>query len=83
MTQRWVDTLRNCEKLAVMLRRFDELGVLRVSEANLAATQLNWLVMGEPVNRAMHLGDEAARMSDAEIERHVAAALATFLDGVG
>lgn len=70
-------------KLAFILRTFAELGVLRVTDAELAATQLNWLVMGEPINRAMHLGDEAARMGDEEISEHVWAALSTFLDGVG
>ena len=70
-------------KLAVILRTFAELGVLRVTDAERAATQLNWLVMGEPINRAMHLGDEAARMGDEEISEHVWAALSTFLDGVG
>jgi len=70
-------------KIASMLRTFTELGSLNVTDADQAATQLNWLVMGEPINRAMHLGDEATRMSDAEIGRHVAAALGTFLDGVG
>ena len=74
---------KSIAKLATMLRTLTELEVLHVSDAELAATQLNWLVMGEPINRAMHLGDEAARMSDAEIERHVATALDTFLDGVG
>lgn len=70
-------------KIATMLRSFDELGLLQVSNADLAATQLNWLVMGEPMNRAMHLGDAVARMSEAEIEKHVAAAVDTFLEGVG
>jgi len=70
-------------KLAAILRTFAELGVLRVTDAELAATQLNWLVMGEPINRAMHLGDEAARMGDEEISEHVWVALSTFLDGVG
>jgi AcrR family transcriptional regulator len=68
-------------KLAGILRAFSDRGVLRVVDADLAATQLNWLVMGEPVNRAMHLGDEAAKMSDAEIELQVGAALDTFLGG--
>jgi len=67
------------EKLATTLRRFDELGKLRVPDPDLAASQLNWLVMGEPLNRAMLLGDGAARMDDAAIERHVEAALDVFL----
>ena len=51
-------------------------------DAEVAATQLNWLVMGEPINRAMLLGDEAAAMSDSEIEQHVEAALDLFLPSV-
>lgn len=73
---------RAIAKIATMLRSFDELGLLQVSNAYLAATQLNWLVMGEPINRAMHLGDQAAKMTEAEIKVHVTAALDTFLDGV-
>lgn len=69
-------------KLAAILQSFSELGTLHVPDADRAATHLNWLVMGEPINRAMHLGDEAAALSDAEIERHVAAALDTFLPSV-
>lgn len=68
--------------LAAILRRFSELSVLRVPDAERAATHLNWLVMGEPVNRAMLLGDDAARLEDAEIDRHVDAALDTFLPSV-
>jgi hypothetical protein len=69
-------------KLAALLRALDGLGVMEVSDPERAAIQLNWLVMGEPLNRAMLLGDEAAAMNGAEIERHVAAAVDVFLRGV-
>jgi len=69
-------------KIATLLRTFSDLGTLKVADCERAATQLNWLVMGEPSNRAMHLGDEAAKLGDEEIASHVAAALDTFLDGI-
>ncbi|GAB2500105.1 TetR/AcrR family transcriptional regulator [Nocardiopsis aegyptia] len=68
--------------LAAILRRCSDLALLRVADAERAATHLNWLVMGEPVNRAMLLGDDAAYMDDAEIGRHVDDALDTFLPSV-
>ena len=74
---------RAISKIAEILSDFSERGALQVSDTELAATQLNWLVMGEPINRAMHLGDEAAQMTATEIDKHVTAALATFFDGVG
>ncbi len=69
------------EKLAAMLRQFDAAGSLEVADPDSAAVHLNWLVMGDPINRAMHLGEEAAAMSDSEIERHVSAALDAFFHG--
>lgn len=68
--------------LAGVLRAADERGLLRLADSRAGATQLNWLVMGEPVNRAMFLGDDAAMSAD-EIAEHVAAAVALFLDGCG
>ncbi|WP_306371112.1 TetR/AcrR family transcriptional regulator [Nocardiopsis sp. CC223A] len=73
---------RAITSLAAILRALADLAILRVPDPELAATHLNWLVMGEPVNRAMLLGDEAARLSGAEVERHVEAALDTFLPSV-
>lgn len=68
--------------LAATLRALDDLAVLRVPDPELSATHLNWLVMGEPVNRAMLLGDAAAHLGEDEIDRHVQAALDTFLPSV-
>lgn len=69
------------EKLAAMLRQFDAAGTLHVGDPDSAAVHLNWLVMGEPINRAMHLGEDEAAMSDEDIDRHVEAALDTFFGG--
>lgn len=66
--------------LAGILRELDANGLLRVPEPAAAATQLNWLVMGEPVNAAMLLGEDAAP-SPVEQRRHVARALDVFLAG--
>ncbi len=57
-------------------------GALRPVDAEQAATQLNWLVMGEPINRAMLLGDAAA-LSPAQIPAHVEAALDMFFAAYG
>lgn len=69
-------------ELAGILARLDGLGALRIAEPERAATQLNWLVMGEPVNRAMLLGDEAAR-DGLDIAGHVESALDVFLAAYG
>lgn len=63
--------------LADELVRLEAAGVLAVPDPVSAATQLNWLVMGEPVNRAMLLGDGAI-LTPAQIEEHVAEAVAVF-----
>lgn len=57
-------------------------GVLDLADPQNAATQLNWLVMGEPVNRAMFLGEGATPTAD-EIADHVAAAVGVFLASYG
>lgn len=49
-----------------------ERGLLAVPDPGRAAEQFNWLVMGEPLNRAMLLGD-AAIPGRAELLRHARA----------
>lgn len=60
---------------------FDNLagdGVLRTEDPHLAATQFNWLVMAEPLNRAMLIGiDETP--ATAELDRYADDAVRTFL----
>lgn len=53
-------------------------GLLQFDDAAETAAQLNWLLMGEPINRVMLLGNDAIP-GEAEINRHTKAAIATFL----
>ena len=41
----------------VNLQRWADRNLLSISDAMAAATQFNWLVMGEPVNQAMFNAD--------------------------
>jgi hypothetical protein len=52
--------------------------LLHFSDATVAASQFNWLVMADPVNRVMMLGN-AAIPTKQEISRHAETAIATFL----
>jgi AcrR family transcriptional regulator len=69
---------RAVEALAGHVARLDGLGWLAVADARGAAGYLNWLVMGEPVNRAMLLGDEDLPDADA-VQGHCAEAVRIFL----
>ncbi|MFJ4166648.1 TetR/AcrR family transcriptional regulator [Microbacterium sp. NPDC089698] len=66
------------EVLAELLAGIAATGALEIADPVAAATQLNWLVMGEPINRAMLLGDDAI-LTRAEIEEHVEGAVDVFL----
>jgi len=53
-----------------------------VDDANLAASQFNWLVMSAPLNQAMLLGrDDTA--SKREVERYADDGVRTFLAAYG
>jgi AcrR family transcriptional regulator len=64
--------------LAAMLKRLADRGLLAIDDPGVAASQFNWLIMGEPLNRAMLLGDEAIP-KPAELRRHAAAGVRMFL----
>lgn len=67
--------------LQAMAAAFEPLagkGLLRFDDAMMAASQLNWLLLGDPVNRVMMLGNDAIP-GPQEIRRQAAAAVATFL----
>lgn len=63
--------------LAAALRRWTDRGLLMLDEPMVAATQFNWLVMGDPVNRAMFFG--AVHLSASEQERHLTQSIQVFL----
>jgi TetR/AcrR family transcriptional regulator, mexJK operon transcriptional repressor len=57
-------------------------GRLAVDDPNVAASQFNWLIMGEPLNRAILLGDEAIP-KPAKLRRHAAEGVRMFLAAYG
>ena len=73
---------RSISRLAAACAHYTRLGQLRVDDARGAASFFNWLVMGEPVNDAMLLGDTAFRKP---IERaaHASEAVRIFLAAYG
>jgi TetR/AcrR family transcriptional repressor of mexJK operon len=68
--------------LAVLFERWADRGLLAIDNPAVAASQFNWLIMGEPLNRAMLLGDEAIP-KPAELRRHAAAGVRLFLASYG
>ncbi|GAA1806073.1 TetR/AcrR family transcriptional regulator [Agromyces neolithicus] len=69
-------------RLAAMFERLAERGLLHVDDATAAATAFNWLVMGEPLNRAMLLGDAAIPSHDHR-RSQVRTAVRVFLAAYG
>jgi TetR/AcrR family transcriptional regulator, mexJK operon transcriptional repressor len=68
--------------LSVAFARWTEQGLLRVPDAQVAASHFNWLIMAEPVNRAMLLGD-AAVPGPAALQRHAREAVRVFIAAYG
>lgn len=67
---------------ATILERLAESGLLKIDNPKTAASHFNWLVMSEPLNRAMLLGDEAIP-KPAALRRHVAESVRVFLAAYG
>jgi TetR/AcrR family transcriptional regulator, mexJK operon transcriptional repressor len=67
--------------LAATLRRWADSGFLMLDEPMIAATQFNWLVMGDPVNRAMFFG--GVHLSAIEQQRHLTQSVRVFLAAYG
>jgi len=68
--------------LAAAFAGWAEQGLLCVPNAQVAASSFNWLVMGEPVNRAMLLGD-AAVPGPVVLRRHAKEAVRVFMAAYG
>ena len=64
--------------MGALFETLREDGLLAFDDTDETASQLNWLLMGEPINRVMMLGNDAIPAA-AEIKRHTGAAIATFL----
>ena len=73
--QRTLDTLASC------FQRLAERGLLRVDDPAIAASQFAFLVLGEPLDRAMFRSGEAARPAD--LDRYANEAVRTFLAAYG
>ncbi len=69
---------RTIDELTSVFRRLGERGLLRVEDPARAASDFNWLIMSEPINRAMLLGDYAAP-STTSIDAWADHAVRTFL----
>lgn len=69
---------RAVDALTELLKAARRRGLITLTDPRSAASQLNWLVMGEPVNDAMLLGDSAVP-STRQRRAHVRRAVATFL----
>jgi TetR/AcrR family transcriptional repressor of mexJK operon len=63
--------------LAAALRRWAEGGLLTMDDPMVAATQFNWLVMGDPINHAMFYG--SVELSESNRERHLRQSVYVFL----
>jgi TetR/AcrR family transcriptional regulator, mexJK operon transcriptional repressor len=68
--------------MASLFERLSERGVLAIDDPAVAASQFNWLIMGEPLNRVMLLGDGAIP-KPAALRRHAAAGVLVFLASYG
>lgn len=68
--------------MATMFRRLADRGLLQIDDAALAASHFNWLVMSEPLNQAMLLGD-AAIPEPAALRRYAADGVRAFLAAYG
>ncbi len=73
---------RTIAALAAAFERLADRGVLKLDDPQLAATHFNWLIMSDPVNRAMLLG-EAESPTRADLDRYADAGVRVFLAAYG
>jgi AcrR family transcriptional regulator len=69
---------RAIASIAAVIQQLHERGLLSVDDPAIAASQFNWLVMGEPLNRAMLLG-AAGVPTATELDSQAANAVRVFL----
>jgi AcrR family transcriptional regulator len=68
--------------MAAMFQNLADRGLLRIEDAEAAAAHFNWLVMSQPLNQAMLLGD-AGIPKPAALRRFAAAGVRVFLAAYG
>jgi AcrR family transcriptional regulator len=68
--------------MAIAFRRLADRGLLTIDDEAEAASHFNWLVMAQPLNQAMLLGD-AGIPKPAALRSHAAAAVDMFLAAYG
>ena len=73
---------RAIASIARVLEHLAARNLLTIDDPKTAASHLNWLVMSDPLNRAMLLGDEAIP-KQAALRRHAAECVRVFLAAYG
>ena len=73
---------RAIASLAQTFKRLAARGLLVIDDPLIAASHFNWLVMSEPLNKAMLLGDKAIP-KPAALRRHAAEGVRVFLAAYG
>lgn len=68
--------------LTQALSRWTDRGLLDIADPAAAASHFNWLILGEPVNNAMFLGD-ASIPDAAALRRHAAEGVRVFFAAYG
>jgi AcrR family transcriptional regulator len=70
--------MRAIRSLTELFSALAHQNLLHIEDPAAAASQFNWLIMGEPLNRAMLLGNEGVP-DDAAIDSHVHSTVRMFL----
>ncbi len=73
---------RSIERLSKAFAHYQRNGQMIVASPRNAASFFNWLVMGEPVNRAMFLGEGAIPPPD-KLRKHARESVAVFMRAYG
>lgn len=68
--------------MTAMFQHLSERGLLRIDDAAATAAHFNWLVMSQPLNQAMLLGD-AGIPDAAALQRHASEVVSLFLAAYG
>ena len=68
--------------LSAIFEDLSRQGLLKLDDPLVAASHFNWLVMADPVNRVMLMGDSAILTKD-EVHRHVVEGVRIFLAAYG